>query len=321
MVSAEFFEKISDYLIYIRGGKSPFGGVKLILCGDMAQLPPIDGSYCFTSSLWKEMSIETIELTEVVRQIGDFELREILNEVRWGECSDETFQKLRKLKYPNFGEVEPTILYSKNIDVDGINMNAYEKLPGIEKEYATSYSKKPYTKIWAESLKIPESIKLKIGAQVILTYNLATEEGLVNGTRGMVTELAEEGPVVLFKNGDQVLIENIMIEDDNEKDVWIDYCPLRLAWAITIHKSQSMTISAAELDLGSSIFEYGQAYTALSRIQDSKSVKIKNIKKNSFKTHPDVLQFYNRIPKSVCAGCEKDFYWSQEKSHESCISS
>jgi ATP-dependent DNA helicase PIF1 len=157
--------------------------------------------------------------------------------------------------------------------------------------YDTVFSDNKYTKSWADALKIPDKTVLCVGAQVILTVNLSVEEGFANGSRGMITELREEGPVVLFKNGEQILLEPWLYVDDDE-DIWASAIPLKLAYALTIHKSQSMTLDALATDLGPSIFEYGQAYVALSRVRDLKSVKILNILKSSFQAHEDVVKFY-----------------------------
>ena len=226
--------------------------------------------------------------------INDEEFQQILTEARWGRLSDESFKRLASLPKPNFGEVKPTILYSKNINVDSINEKEFKNLidSGAEQRcYDTVFSDNKYTKNWAEALKIPDKTVLCVGAQVILTVNLSVEEGFANGSRGMITELREEGPVVLFKNGEQILLEPWVYVDDDE-DIWASAIPLKLAYALTIHKSQSMTLDALATDLGPSIFEYGQAYVALSRVRDLKSVKILNILKSSFQAHEDVIKFY-----------------------------
>ena len=201
-----------------------------------------------------------------------------------------------KNNIPEFGEIKPTILYSKNINVDSINQTEYDKLKksgAIEKHYETLFSDNKYTKNWAESLKIPEKLSLCVGTQVMLIVNLAVDQGFANGSRGMVTGFsAENEPIVLFKNGDQLIIEPWMFTDDNDEEIWCRSIPLRLAYAMTIHKSQSMTLDAAVVDLGPSIFEYGQAYVALSRVRDLKSVKVLNILQSSFQTNEDVIKFY-----------------------------
>ena len=307
MISAELFDKISEFMSIIRHCKLPFGGVQLILSGDMCQLPPVNGDYCFKSNAWKQLDIKVLEFNTLVRQVGDHAFQTILNEARFGNISDESISKLRSLNKTTFGEITPTILFSKNIDVDGINMNEYEKQrvkPDVEeRSYNTIYSKHEHSKMWGEVLKIPDILTLCTGVQVMLTVNLNVEEGLCNGSRGMVTELRDEGPVVLFKNGDQIIIEPWMYRDDNEYDniktdinkkLWVSAIPLKLAYAITIHKCQSATLDAVVVSLGPSIFEYGQAYTALSRVRDMNSIKVIDVLKSSFKTHPDVIEFYGK---------------------------
>ena len=294
MISDELFDKISDYLCIIRKDKRPFGGVQLILTGDFFQLPPVVGEYCFHSKTWKDLKPQIIELVDQIRQDGDVEFQKILTEARWGNISDKSIQRLASLPPADFGEVKPTILYSKNINVDTINEREYINLlkSGVqERVYETVYSNNKQTKTWADALKIPENVALCIGAQVMLTVNLSVEEGFANGSRGMVTELHDDGPVVLFKNGDQILLEHWNYTDE-DKDVWASAIPLKLAYALTIHKSQSMTLDALSTDLGPSIFEYGQAYVALSRVRDLNSLKIINILKSSFQAHKDVIKFY-----------------------------
>ena len=295
MISDELFDKISEYLILIRKDKRPFGGVQLVLTGDFFQLPPVNGEYCFHSKTWKDLNPFIVELIDQIRQDGDTEFQKILTEARWGNLSNRSFIRLSTLPVANFGELKPTILYSKNINVDTINEKEYQELlktGAREQIYETTYSDHRHTKTWAEALKIQEKIPLCIGAQVMLTVNLSVEEGFANGSRGMITDLQDEGPVVLFKNGEQILLEPWMYIDDDEH-IWASSIPLKLAYALTIHKSQSMTIDALSTDLGPNIFEYGQAYVSLSRVRDLKSLKIINILKSSFQAHPDVIKFHH----------------------------
>lgn len=313
MISDELFDKISEFLGIVRNKKTkPFGGIQIILCGDMCQLPPVDGDYCFKARAWAELGIEVVPLTIMVRQDEDLEFQKILLEARFGNCSDKSIEKLRSLTNPNFGEVAPTILFSKNMNVDTINESEYQKIriQGVkERVYPTMFSKHPDTLAWAESLKIPSETNLCVGAQVMLTVNLNVDEGFVNGSRGVVTDLLDEGVVVLFKNGDQVIIEpwTYIYESDDDKDsenkdsekekpleIFARCIPLKLAYALTIHKSQSATLDSVVVSLGPSIFEYGQAYTALSRVRDMKSIKVVDVLKSSFQTHPDVLEFYKK---------------------------
>lgn len=295
MVSAELLDKISEYMQYARRNKNPFGGVQMILCGDLCQLPPVSGDFCFNASVWKGADFLCVELKKQMRQSSDDAFAKILNELRFGMCTDETFKILKACRRPNFGEIQPTILYSRNIDVDSINEREFLRLTeaGAQKVvYPTIYSPEKNSKIYAESLKIPSEVVLCVGAQVVLTVNLSVEDGFANGSRGMITEFTEDGPVVLFKNGDQIIITPYTYKDDADESMWCIATPLKLAYAMTIHKSQSMTLDAVVIDIGPSIFEYGQAYVALSRVRDLNSVKIVNVSKSAFRTHPEVIQFY-----------------------------
>jgi len=307
MISAKLLDFISSYLGHVRKNALPFGGIQIILCGDMYQLPPVQGrdddesaEFCFFSKVWKQANFKCIELISQMRQQNDQKFAKLLNEAREGFLSDENFEILNQCKNPNFGEIQPTLLFALNKNVDEINNKEYSKLinNGNQRQFfQTEFSSHPDTKAWAESVKIPEMVDLCIGAQVMLTVNMNLDEGLANGSRGVITGFEGDNPIVLFKNGDQIIIEPWVFIDENEKDnlVWAKAMPLRLAYALTIHKSQSMTLDAAIIDLGPTIFEYGQAYVALSRVRDLESVQILKVSKRSFKTNPKVIQFYNEI--------------------------
>lgn len=300
MINAELFDKISEFLSLIRGSSKPFGGVQIILCGDFAQLPPTDGKYCFLANIWEKSNIETITLKTMMRQSDDNRLQEILEELRWGLCTKDTLRLLKSLKHTNFANLKkngiiPTVLYSMNVDVDAINEKQYKELidNGAETciyKTVTSISGKS----WSLSMKIPEKVELCIGAQVVLTWNVAQDDGLINGSRGVVIGFDTSGPIIRFVNGRETVIEITKITDEDDSTSAISFMPIRLAYALTIHKSQGMTLDAVILDLGDSIFEYGQAYTALSRARGLEFIKIISVKSSSFKTHKDVLNFYKK---------------------------
>jgi ATP-dependent exoDNAse (exonuclease V) alpha subunit len=299
MISAELLDKVSEYLQLVRkNSKQAFGGVQMVFCGDLFQLPPIGGEFCFHSEVWKSLDIKICLLKTIVRQKDDVVFQQILENVKLGICSDEHLKLLNAQRYQTFGEINPTILYSKNVNVDAINKQEYNKLTTKEYIFKTIYSTNKNTKHWAESMNIPDEICLKEGTQVMLTVNLSIEDGYANGTRGMVTGFTDDGPIILLKDGTQLMIVPwLYTEDDKmaEDSIWVSCIPLKLAYALTIHKSQSATLDAATIDIGPSVFEYGQAYTALSRVRDLKSVKILNVSKKAFKTHPDVLEYYKTI--------------------------
>lgn len=299
MLDNELFDKISEYLALVRYNKKPFGGIQLVLTGDFCQLEPVTGDYCFKSDIWNKLNLDTIYLKKMIRQDGDIVFQKMLMKLRYGLCSDKTFERLSELKDTNFTNISPTILYSKNCDVDKINNKEYRKLidSGAEEkiyEIQLPILKKHKDKAmtWFNTLDIPESIKLCVGCQVVVLANLDQDHGIVNGTRGCVVELKNKSVMIKRVNGSHFEIpyhKNISVDD---KEVFICYLPLKLAYALTIHKSQGMTLDAVELDIGNNIFAAGQAYTALSRAQSLESICIKSISKKSFITKDSVLEFY-----------------------------
>jgi ATP-dependent exoDNAse (exonuclease V) alpha subunit len=298
MINSELLDKISDFLCIINRSDKPFGGIQIILSGDYCQLPPVDGKYSFHAEIWKKANIKISTLTQQIRQNKDEEFQKMLEELRWGGCKNEIYNRLKKLRKTSFAhDITPTILYSMNIDVDKINNKKYKTLVDEGAETCVYKKKNPSTintKAWIDSYKIPEIIELCVGAQVVLTWNISQDNGLINGSRGIVIELTSLGPKVRFLSGFEMVIDLLTIKSEECDDIWVSFIPLKLAWASTIHKCQGMTLDAVVIDLGDSIFEYGQAYTALSRARSLDSVMILDISKNSFKTHKDVLDFYRK---------------------------
>lgn len=294
MIGVELFNKISNYLCIIRKNKKPFGGIQIILSGDFCQLPPINENYCFTSNIWKLANIENIILEEIIRQQNDIIFQNILQELRWGHCSEETLQILKKLKNTIFSkDITPTKLYSTNVNVDKINNKEFEKLINLGAKktiYKNKYSKHPDTISWSNSLKQPKYVELCVGAQVLVTYNI--DQNIVNGTRGIITSINTQSVDIKLIDDNIVnipYVKSISVENDN---IYISFMPLKLAYALSIHRSQGSTLDAIEIDIGKSIFEYGQAYVSLSRAKSLNSIKILDIDVKSFKTHNLVKEFY-----------------------------
>lgn len=299
MMNAELLDKVSEFLEIIRGVPRPFGGVQVVLCGDFCQLPPVEGNFCFSAKCWSKANIQTVMLQHSHRQAEDEQFLEILQEVRWGKCSQEVIQVLEGTKDNMFDDgILPTVLYSKNVDVDAINSAKYEDLLKTNpetKQYKTVYSMVPFTKEWATSQRIPESLDLCIGAQVMVTMNTMIGDIMVpNGARGVVKGFTPSGPIVRFRYNKEHIITAITTTNDENSNMFAIYVPLKLAYAITIHKSQGMTIDAVVMDLGESIFQEGQAYTALSRAKNLASVRILNVCAASFRTNPQVVDFYKQ---------------------------
>jgi hypothetical protein len=152
---------------------------------------------------------------------------------------------------------------------------------------------------WIKTLDIPESIELCVGAQIVILANIDQDEGIVNGTRGVIVDVKPYS--VIIKRIDNSVAEiryhkTVSSEDSN---VFVNFMPMKLAYALSIHKAQGMTLDAIEIDIGNKIFAAGQAYTAISRAKNLKSIKIKDISINSFIINSDVLEFYKDIEKKI----------------------
>ena len=325
MLSGNFLDKLNDIAKIIRKNKNPFGGIQIILVGDLFQLEPIydeseESKFCFEASCWKECIDNIVELKKIMRQDNSV-FQKCLNEIRIGEISEETKKILfecSKKKIKNIdSDIIPTRLYSCNKDVDKINNEELIKLNNDIKEYFVeskiSINKNNNYNIENEFLEMISNnldknsqyinkLELAIGAQVMLIKNIDTENGLVNGSRGIIVCFNHNYyPVVKFLNGFEKEIEPISWQFDfNDRfKITKKQIPLKLAWAISIHKSQGCTLDFVEISIGSSIFAYGQAYVALSRVRNLEGLFIKSLKFKKIKPHPKVLDFYKNINNSL----------------------
>lgn len=300
MMSDELMEKASEMLCTIRNNPKPFGGVQVILAGDMCQLGPVSGNFCFTSSIWKDSIDEVCVLSTIVRQSGDEMFQKILSYLRKGKCTKRIFDKLMKchnIQFPQ--DIKPTKLYSRRANVDKINESEYNVLVEAgahEYTYTTTATsaiphKAEASMKWAVQVGLPMQIKLCVGCQVVITSNLDQESGIINGTRGVVKDVGPT-PIVKLLDGREIPIEMKKTKDETEK-LEVQYMPLKYAWCLTVHSAQGMTLDAAEIDLGRSIFAHGQAYTALSRVKNLKSVRITSLHPQSFIIDPLVKKLYN----------------------------
>lgn len=311
MCSAEFLDKISRYLQIVRKNDAPFGGVQMVFMGDFMQLPPVikkeagsagavSAVFAFESAEWRRLAPRVIVLTQVMRQANDLEFATMLERMRWGNCLPEDLAALTSCKDRDFGDVRPTILFSINRDVERVNTNSFMALlkntgnPPItlKTEYGGN---KEAAQRWARSCEIPDEVVVAVGAQVVVTANMDIDSGIVNGTRAIVHAWNEGTKICTLRlvNGRLYKVGLWKPTTDMFGEVpKVLWYPIKLAYALSVHKAQGMTLDAAELDLGSSIFEFGQAYTALSRVRSLQDVCILDVSAASFKSHPKVKAFY-----------------------------
>lgn len=300
MIDNILFSKIAAYLSLIKQIKKPFGGIQIILCGDFYQLPPINNTYCFKAKIWNKLRINTIVLKNAMRQIDDKKFQIILENIKINNITDEIYNELQKLQYNKLNsDITPTILYSKNIDIDKINNKEFNNLI---KTYNYDIYNFPIKydnsnkKIVNYINKLEEKeIKLCKGLQIMITHNIDINNQIVNGTRAIIVNI--DYPNILIKTINNTLyyINYVTYINELDNEIQYNYIPIKLAYALTVHKSQGQTLDYIELDLGDSIFEYGMAYVALSRAKKLNSIYISNLSKNAFKVNNDVIDFYNNI--------------------------
>ena len=291
MMSNELIELIDELFKMIKSNILPFGGIQVILVGDFHQLPPIKGNYCFTSPIWDALNMNNIILTDLIRQKDDLVLQEILEELRNGKISDETFETLKSLNKTEFlGDVKPTKLFPVNTNVDKINNKEFQKLVKINDGNTTMY--KALSNYKVDNIET-FNVCLTLNAQIMVIRNLSVENHLVNGTRGIVVGLLDKCVIIKDINNNIHHINYYTDLNKNKKN-YISFMPLKLAYAISIHKSQGSSIDCLELDLGNDIFVSGQTYTALSRATNINNIKIINIEKNSFFVNKKIIDFYKK---------------------------
>jgi len=309
MAHGGLIDYISEYLQRVRGDVRPFGGIQMVFIGDFAQLPPVinktsktgnqsqEFSFAFDAKEWKRLAPKVIVLNQILRQAGDATFAEMLGRFRRGDCTPDDLVTLNECKSRTFAPSQrPTRLFALNADVDRINTNEFEALlqrTGVERVILpTAYlGRKEVSKKWADSCDIPEHVQVAVGAHVVVTANVNPEAGVVNGTQAIVASCGGGRLALQLQNG---TVYNMLphLVKDSESAAAVAYYPIKLAYALSIHKCQGMTLDAIEIDLGSSIFVWGQAYTALSRARSLDTVRILDVKARSFRTHPKVIEFY-----------------------------
>ncbi|KAM9323072.1 ATP-dependent DNA helicase PIF1 [Pholidichthys leucotaenia] len=307
MVEAEFFDKLESVARSVRRSTEPFGGIQLIVCGDFLQLPPVSkgkekARFCFQARSWRKVIQINMELTEVRRQT-DHNFISILQAVRVGRVTEEVTAKLIKSAYHQIERdgILATRLCTHKDDVELTNENKLQQLPGSVHVFEALDSDPALVKTIDAHSPVSRLIQLKVGAQVMLTKNLDVPRGLVNGARGVVVafEPGKHGlPLVRFLGGVTEVLkpERWVFKSGGGVHLSRQQLPLKLAWAISIHKSQGMTLDCVEISLAR-VFESGQAYVALSRARSLEGLRVMDFDPSVVRADPDVLVFYKKLRK------------------------
>ena len=295
----------------------PFGGMQVILCGDFFQLPPIKNNYnlysrgtafAYKSRAWRDLDLRVCYLAEQYRH-KEKDLLFVLNSIRKNDAGEDVVNLLKGRYRAEIKEGEEiTKLYTHNINVDSINSKELGKLSGKKKTFQMKKrGPQALTKTLGKNLLAPEKLELKIGAVVMFVKN-NREKGYVNGTIGRVVRFEGDQPVVKTKEGRYVKVEQEKwnIEEDGEVKAEVRQVPLRLAWAITVHKSQGTTLDVAEIDL-SKAFEPGMGYVALSRIRSLDGLRLMGLNKTALTANEEVVEMDKAFRKASRED-RKEFY-------------
>lgn len=298
MLDASILTMLEEVTRTLRHKNEPFGGLQVIVVGDFFQLPPIANrgeraQFCFESLAWQRANPIVCYLTEQHRQ-DDIAFLSTLGAIRRGELEDHVFEYIGERNVlPGEHPEDIPQLYTHNIDVDTKNTEQLGKLPGAERVFLMET--KGGTNRVEQLIKgclSPQELVLKEGASVMFTKN-SFDNGYVNGTLGTITGFDEDNgfPVVETGSGEIIIAlpSEWAVDDSGKVLATITQVPLRLAWAITVHKSQGMSLDAATMDL-SRAFEYGQGYVALSRVRTFEGLHILGINQRAFEVHPLVLE-------------------------------
>jgi ATP-dependent exoDNAse (exonuclease V) alpha subunit len=298
MLSGDQLAGIEKLSRVIRQNNEPFGGMQVVLVGDFFQLPPVTkGSvpqFAFEHTVWKSLKLAICYLTTQFRQ-DDARLERVLASIRDGSVDEDTVETLQERIITVSDDSNTTKLFTHNVNVDTYNEKRLADITSTSKMYMMESSG---SAALVESLKkgclAPEQLVLKKGARVMFLKN-NYEKGYVNGSIGHVFSDKGKYPMIELLDGKiiEALPETWQVEDGGKVRAQISQIPLRLAWAITVHKSQGMSLDEAVMDL-SNCFVAGQGYVALSRVRSLEGITLLGIGNMALQMDERVRDFDHR---------------------------
>lgn len=280
----------------VRQRGEAFGGLQVVLVGDFFQLPPVTlrgetSRFAFESRAWESAQFLTCYLSDQYRHEDEM-LSGLLASIRKNEVDEEHYTLLGEQQEIGYENIEPTRLFTHNKDVDAINLTELGRLSTDATTYKMqTRGNKQLVMGLIKNCLSPEKLEVKREAMVMCTKN-NFETGYVNGTLGRVVDFDPDDGYPIIETGDEKQIkiapQTWSLEENGKVLAEVTQVPLRLAWAITIHKSQGMSLDAAEIDLRNA-FTYGQGYVALSRVRTLQGIKVLGLNSQALVVDPRIV--------------------------------
>ncbi len=296
MIHSYYLDLVDFACRALKKSDRPFGGLQVVLCGDFFQLPPVskngsESKFAPQADVWAQLKLKVCYLDGQYRQQDD-QLVKILNQIRTGQAQEETLEILNsRFNRPVPKHSALTKLYTHNADVDEINTRQLNSLPGKTYRYQMRrFGRAKLVNGLVSGCLAPEELLLKKNSAVMFVKN-NFEQGYFNGTLGTVVDFDNKGFPVVQTAAKKIIALPVswVIEEDGQIGAEIMQVPLRLAWAITVHKSQGMSLDAAEIDLSKS-FEPGMGYVALSRVKSLNGIRLVGLNKTALLVNEEILK-------------------------------
>jgi hypothetical protein len=321
MVRCDLLDMIDAILRTVRNSQAPFGGLQLLLIGDLYQLPPVakredwaflsrvyPSPYFFDAQVVRRYPLLQIELVQVFRQTEP-EFIKILNDIRNNQIDASGLELLNQRYQPDFKpteELNPIIITSHNAEANAVNKAKLEELPGEEHNFEGEIS----GDFRDFGFQAEQSLKLKTGAQIMFIKNDTGENRkYYNGKIGKIKAI-DNGQIYVALPGEEDLLlertswQSFEYKSDPQEEIVqqqvgeFSQYPIKLAWAVTIHKSQGLTFDSAIIDAGKS-FISGQVYVALSRVRTLEGlILMSKIGTDSLRSNPEVVKYMKPVAES-----------------------
>lgn len=303
MLGGNYIDLLNLVSKKVRNNNKPFGGIQLVLSGDMLQLPPVNDIMPYESITWQELNLKYYVLT-VPKRFTDESYVRLLQRLRIGKIDVNDINELQKRNIKNFNPSEyedETYIFPLKKQVEFHNRNKIDKIKtySIIIKSVDKCNKTVSKDLFENTFNTPELLEIKVGCKVLLTVNLDIENGLVNGSRGTVLKYDDNKITIRFPSGiHEIEKYNFKYEDKFVKMERLQF-PVVLAYSLSIHKLQGSTLDKIVIDIGDRVFSDGQSYVALSRCRNINGLYLINFDARKIKANKEAIEFEKQMMKNA----------------------